>query len=98
MSRTERMTLWASPTPKDAVSALLAAHESPRVNQQPGSRRPGRHRRNAMTTPVQPIEPSIDPPVHRAVQRQQARRDETGAASAEYAVVTAAGVGIGGIL
>ena len=26
------------------------------------------------------------------------RRDETGAASAEYAVVTAAGVGIGGIL
>ena len=51
-----------------------------------------------MTTPVQPIEPSIDPPVHRAVQRQQTRRDETGAASAEYAVVTAAGVGIGGIL
>lgn len=26
------------------------------------------------------------------------RRDETGAASAEYAVVTAAGVGIGGVL
>jgi hypothetical protein len=30
--------------------------------------------------------------------RQPVRRDETGAASAEYAVVTAAGVGIGGIL
>jgi hypothetical protein len=30
--------------------------------------------------------------------RTHARRDERGAASAEYAVVTAAGVGIGGIL
>lgn len=38
---------------------------------------------------------TIVQPTHQTNPRQ---RDETGAASAEYAVVTAAGVGIGGIL
>lgn len=39
---------------------------------------------------------TIVQPRHQSTTRAQ--RDQTGAASAEYAVVTAAGVGIGGIL
>lgn len=39
---------------------------------------------------------TIVQPRHQSTTRD--RRDEAGAASAEYAVVTAAGVGIGGVL
>lgn len=51
-----------------------------------------------MTTTLTPRRPADRPATGTSFWRRAPRRVEDGAASAEYAAVTAAGVGLGGIL